>query len=461
MTRTTLLSLGCLLSLSLVACGDDDSGGTDTGAPDTNVMDTNPALDTAPGDTNVPDTNPADTGSMGCEGDGCDVVGLAGGSSHTCAIRGNGEVLCWGQNFFGQLGDGLMRHPGTNCTDGEVEQIDCFATPVVAQDLEATAISANAGPSTCALTSDGVSCWGLSNVPPVGSDQRTRVRTPEVLDGFSGATVLARNSINTCALVGTDVLCRGESENGQLGTGERELRRDPAAVTGLTAPTSVAISSGGSFACATDDGSVKCWGSDRSGELGDGDAAHGTPCGDALTEIDCSDVPVEVVGLDGTEQIHLGSNFACALTTAGTVMCWGSNNAAQLGMDPSAVGQLNVPTDIGLSGIVDLAVGRNHVCTIDTAGAVACHGGNEEGQLGDGMEVGSHGMCTLDTTIDCSSTPVSVTLPAPAIEITAGFEHTCVLLDNADVYCWGLSEDKQLGTDVRERQPSPVLVEFN
>jgi alpha-tubulin suppressor-like RCC1 family protein len=112
----------------------------------------------------------------------------------------------------------------------------------------------------------------------------------------------------------------------------------------------------------------------------------------------------------------------------------------------------------GLGMVVDIAAGTRHVCSLDADGNVSCWGGNEEGQLGDGSLDHLEECMPGSALVDCSSTPVSVTLPASAIAIESGLEHSCALLMSGEVYCWGYNDQRQLGDGTRERQASPVQV---
>ena len=128
------------------------------------------------------------------------------------------------------------------------------------------------------------------------------------------------------------------------------------------------------FPCALMSGSVvKCWGHNLDGELGNG----------AITQFE---PPVDVVGAaDGFLEITVGGGFTCALTTAGGVKCWGSDNFGFMGSVPTTFTRTQPVDVVGLSGgIAGVEAGWDYVCTLSIDGTVKCGGSNSDGQLGDG-----------------------------------------------------------------------------
>ena len=185
----------------------------------------------------------------------------------------------------------------------------------------------------------------------------------------------------------------------------------PVAVSGLSSGV-IAITSGGTFACAlTTAGGVECWGDNSYGQLGNGTATD-------------SSVPVAVSGLSsGVSAISAGNAQTCALQAGGGVECWGDNFAGQLG-NGTTTGSL-VPVAVsGLSsGVSAISAGSNYTCALTSAGGVECWGDNTYGQLGNG------------TTTD-SSVPVAVSgLSSAASAISAGGNHTCALTTAEGVQC--------------------------
>ena len=234
--------------------------------------------------------------------------------------------------------------------------------------------------------------------------------------------VLAGGSLHTCGLTGTgSVKCWGYNSEGAVGNGTDVNQQTPANVIGLISDVT-AIAAGGDHSCGlTGGGGVKCWGNNSSGQLGDGTT-------------DNRSIPVDVTGLtSGVIGIVTGADHTCALTSGGGVKCWGSSQYGQLGNGTSNTIS-TTPVDVtGLgSGVIKISSGGNHVCALTTSD-VKCWGFNLFGQLGDGTNTSR-------------STPVSVTGLSGATAMAAGFSHTCALISAGGMKCWGGNAAGQLGT---------------
>lgn len=453
MNRT--LALLCVLGLA-IGCGDDDSttdvgpmdsGAGDVGAPDTSTPDAGPDPDAGPEpDANVPD----------CGAD-CDVLEVGVNSSAVCARLRNSEVWCWGANLFGQLGDDRMRH-GTTCGMGNPDPLDCSPGAVRVRNVEASAIHPG-GPGVCATTEAGLACWGLSDAPPVGTDQRLRRFEPELIEGFDDFTAVSRGFGNTCVVTSAGgVQCIGNNDSAQVGDGTQIEQLEPVDVVGLSGVEELAFSTGGQFACVRNGEGVQCWGDNSSLQLGDGVEEH-VVCGNGVVTYDCSPAPV-TVALDGAAtQLALGSNHACALV--GTeVWCWGNNGAGQLGLGTYTPAE-DVPTMVpGVSATL-IRAGGETTCALTTEGSIMCWGRNDEGQLGDGEEVGTHDACTVGSdSVDCTATPVMVDSESTFTNLDVNFANGCGVSAEG-VECWGWNDQRQLGENgpvSRERTSTPVAV---
>jgi alpha-tubulin suppressor-like RCC1 family protein len=133
-------------------------------------------------------------------------------------------------------------------------------------------------------------------------------------------------------------------------------------------------------------------------------------------------------------QIATGGYHSCAVTSEGGVQCWGRNAQGQLGNGTFSASALAGPVTGLTSGVVSVSTGNWHSCALLTTGAVKCWGANGTGQLGNGSSVGS-------------STPVNVSgLGGGVAAIAGGKDHTCALLSNGGVKCWGYNGQGQLGT---------------
>jgi alpha-tubulin suppressor-like RCC1 family protein len=271
------------------------------------------------------------------------VGAVSAGDSHTCALTTGGAVKCWGDNSYGQLGD------GQTCGSGVCN------TPVDVSGLTSggAAISAG-GYHTCAVTTGGgVKCWGNNGYGQLGDGQSCSslgCTTPVDVSGLSsGVAAVSAGFYHGCALsTSGGVKCWGYNGDGELGDGQAcgFYCLTPADASGLTSGVAV-ISAGGFHSCAlTTGGGVKCWGDNNSGQLGDGQTC-GFSC---LT-------PVGVSGLSsGVSAVSAGFYHTCALTTGAAVKCWGDNSSGQLG-DGQACGTDACTTPVDITDVTPTPTG--------------------------------------------------------------------------------------------------------
>ena len=330
----------------------------------------------------------------------------------------------------------------------------------------------------CVLTRRGtVRCWGNGDQSHIGYGRGRlgRLQGPEVGDLPIGgrATALFLQSQFACALLDAgEMQCWGSADRGSLGhgrgsapwanIGDDETPEDagPVPVGGRVA----AIGGGDFRACAVlGDGALRCWGDNVAGQLGYGPAVSDVLVGDDETPADVGNVPVggpvvQVVG---------GRLWTCALMETGSVRCWGINSET---WDPetretgqnyglgygrahgfrSPIGDDETPEEVGdlpLPGrAAKLAGGGYHACALMDDGAVRCWGFNGFGALGHGLGFGQH--IGDDET---AARTVPLRFPGAVVDITAGYFHTCALLETGDVYCWGLPDRGRLGYGNDER----------
>jgi alpha-tubulin suppressor-like RCC1 family protein len=418
-----------------------DNGGTTLGGHQ--PADASPAVDSIPhgavgcGTTVAADqhvtTRPqratCDAGAIEVPVDYIDVVS---GDSHSCGLREDWTVWCWGFNFYGQLGDGTQ---------------NSSETPVQVVGLN-TVTTVTAGRfHTCATQSGGVvRCWGYNNAGQLGDGTTTDSPVPVTVTGLVGAGSIAAGESHTCARVGDEtagygVRCWGLNSSGQLGDGTTQDRLAPVAVIGL--PSVHAVVAGLKHTCVEGvAGGVSCWGENSDGQLGNGSTiSSATP------------VPVFDPGL--VDEVAAGGRSSCAVMSADlTVQCWGSNSLGQLGngtsgsiaTTPVPVTGLVVDAQLAASGRT-LAVGLEHACARRADLSLACWGGNGHGQLGNG-------------TLAASAVPVAVigvTGADPRGPIAAGWWHTGVIEAGRPRF-WGRNPDGQLGDATTTSRSRPVAV---
>ncbi|PKN20156.1 MAG: hypothetical protein CVU65_17705 [Deltaproteobacteria bacterium HGW-Deltaproteobacteria-22] len=252
--------------------------------------------------------------------------------------------------------------------------------------------------------------------------------------GCADAASVTGGYIHTCArLTDGAIRCWGVNNNSQLGTGDASEHTTPAQVHGLLGGTE-AVASGNSFACALrSDGRVVCWGANDFGQLGYGTLNQG-------------EIPVEVFGVDDATSLACGLDHTCVVRLLGEVWCWGANDYHQVGpMD----GDVTMPTAVpGVTGAVAVVAGAWHTCALVTGGQVLCWGRNNHRQMGN------------SSTEAIQATPAPVADLINVVALGAGNDHTCAILNNGSVHCWGRNDAGQLGdgtTNPSASSPVPVI----
>ena len=513
------------------------------------------------------------------------VADIVAGANHTCALHEDGTVSCWGSNRFGQLGIGLgiletyssstpapvkglknataitagynhscaLRQDGSvSCwghnKNGQIGQSESHETSEIRAPFEvpgitdATAIAAG-GNHACALHPDGnVSCWGA--VPFGGSNSNSDSSTPQLIEGISNVIdITAGGGFETgftCALhqdrttscwsnrywaypredwwdefpatitkhAGIDntvaieagrshvcvikqtgsIACRGSNDSGQLGRGfTSEDESEMAEVIGIDDATTLAL--GASHSCAVRDGTMlSCWGSNSQGQLGVGTVGYfSTEQRKVNTHIEAAMVSagynhscmlhkdlvtpnngnggirangyVSCWGSNDNEQfndlyyitydylktvegvydavaVSAGGNHACALNGDGTVICWGNNSSNQLGRIIGDLGSTRATLVADITDAISVDAGGSHTCAVLTDKTISCWGSNSTGQLGSGE----------GNKNSTSARPVRVIGIADAASVSAGARHSCALHENGSISCWG--KNGPLGTDL-------------
>lgn len=221
-------------------------------------------------------------------------------------------------------------------------------------------------------------------------------------------------------------------------------------VTCANAYTTLQIDVGSYSSCALlNNNQLKCWGWNAYGQLAQGDTVDRgddtSEMGNALTQIDVR-TPRTVV------QMETGGEHACAVLDNGRIRCWGRNDRGQLGLGDAdnrgdAPGEMgdNLPSvDLGSGrSALQVAVGNQHSCALLDNGGVKCWGRNDYGQLGQG-----HNFDKGDGPNELGDFLSEIALDASygtVTQIAAGGFHTCALFDSGNVQCWGVNDQGQLG----------------
>ena len=306
---------------------------------------------------------------------------VAAGSVSACALLSNGTVKCWGKNDNGQLGNGT--------TTRSLVPVDVSGLTSVTQ------VSGNYT-SMCALRSDNtVRCWGWNVTHQMGDGTTTDRSTPITPSGLGSVTQVSAGVFGGCGLL-TDatVRCWGAGNNGGLGDGSTTYATSTkTSPTGLSGVSQISGGPGWGNECAVlTSGTVKCWGLNDNGQIGDGSTDM------RLTPVTVSGFAASVVQMD------VGFFSPCAALSNGTAMCWGWNAYGQVG-NGSTVNP-NVPTLVsGLGNVLRVASGYTHSCAVLSGTTVKCWGRNHVGQLGDGTTTSSL------TAVTVAAPPVPLTAP--------------------------------------------------
>ena len=366
------------------------------------------------------------------------------GTSHSCAVQEDRTVQCWGAGSSGQLGNG--RNVNSNI-------------PVRVSRITTAAQVSTGASYSCALLADGtVQCWGAgdsgqlgnggtddSNLPVVVSVLTDPADSSSDLTPLTDVTLISTGASYSCALLadGT-VQCWGAGDSGQLGNSGDTNSNTPVTVSNIA--TATRVSAGASHACALlADGTVQCWGLNGEGQLGNsGDTNSNTPVTVSVLT-DPADSNSDLTALTGVTAISAGASHTCASLAARTVQCWGTGDSGQLGNGADD----NSPTPVSVSQIAGLAAqisaGNSHSCAVLLDETVQCWGLNDNGQLGNDDNTNSN-------------TPVVVSSISAVAEVSAGSSHTCALLLDETVQCWGLNGEGQLGNSGNTNSNTPVVV---
>jgi alpha-tubulin suppressor-like RCC1 family protein len=387
---------------------------------------------------------------------------IATGVYHSCAVLPTDALRCWGFSGDGQLGYGNINTVGETNTPGSAGPVDLGGHTVAAL---------TAGDyHTCAILDDGtVRCWGYGYDGELGYGNQNDVgviNTPGSMPpvnlgtgltataisagGTAGGTGGSGGGRHTCVILNTSgVECWGDNADGELGYAKGVAtvgaNNSPAAEgpVNLGGHSAKAIAAGGQHTCAIlEDNTVKCWGSGAYGQLGYG------PSGPGGSVYDPSAVGTVDLGAGRTAvAITAGDYYTCAILDDGSVECWGQGDFGQLGYgNTNSVGATDTPASVGPVDLgagrkaVAISAGADHTCAILDNGTVLCWGSGANGQLGYGN---TNSVGATDT--PASVGPVNLGAGRTATAISVGQSDTCARLDDGSVQCWGLGTSGVLG----------------
>ena len=366
----------------------------------------------------------------------------------SCAIYDNGSLYCWGRNDHGQLGLG-----STSGREDAPQFVDFGTGRTVTTLGMGSSGSEGTEPNshTCAVLDNGsLMCWGANGDGQlgIGNVSANGVWEPTFVNVGSGVTVIsvATASSSSCALLSNQsVKCWGKNNFGQLGLGNISnndvLTPHYVNFTGSSKP--VSLHAGMNSYCAKlDNGSIACWGRNTDGELGLGNTTNqNTP------------VTLSIPAGRTVATVSLGKRFMCLSYDNGSVACVGVNDKNQLGQGGIGVSQSSLLYVNGIEMMAQRVDAAQHVaCAHLVNGSVVCWGEDEWGLFGNSSS--SYTSRTASTATEY----VNFGTDRIAASISVSMRHSCAVLDNGDLTCWGRNHKSQLGLGNITQQFMPVVV---
>jgi serine protease len=344
-------------------------------------------------------------------GTGTDWVSVSAGSYHTVALKSDGTLWAWGQNAFGQLGDGSTT--------------DRNAPVQIGTGTDWVSVSAGSY-HTAALKSDGTLwAWGYNDYGQLGDGSTTRRNAPvQVGTGTEWASVSTGTPYYTVALKSDGTLWAWGYINYGLGVGSESIVNSPVQIETGTQWASVSTTNRHTVAMKTD-GTLWAWGDNSYGQLGDGSTFN-------------KNAPVQIGTSTNWFSVSAGSYHTVALKSDGTLWAWGQNAISQLG-DGSTTDR-NAPVQIGTgTDWVSVSTGSLHTVALKSDGTLWAWGYNYDGQLGDGSTTRRNAPVQIWTDHFFNTVPV-ITTVSPLHDARKGYSHTVTLAATGGVppYTWSL-----------------------
>ncbi len=367
------------------------------------------------------------------------VVGVSAGA-FGCALLRGGEVWCWGPNAAGQLGvraDGCTVCPKPAKVAGVSGAIELASSP------NASCVRDKAG---------AVRCWGINNAGQLGKSPTGMPNcayggpcdaTPVTVPIPPAAQIAVGEGFACARLSDGSLRCWGDNAYGQLGEGAPTDGPHPAPVTVALSSDVVDVAAGRAnpSACATKkDGTIWCWGANFRGVLGHIGGGD-TSCPLTAPSTPCNGTPSPVPNFTSFTSARV-SRVTCA-KTAQDFYCWGFNGNGQIGLGILDAVDHAVPALITAVKVASIEPGYNHTCALDADGVAWCWGYNFWGTVGDGTIRGP-GVCEGDVKY-CAPKPARVVAVPKLAALSAGAELTVGLGVDGTVWSWGANPDGRTG----------------
>ncbi len=358
----------------------------------------------------------------------CAFVQLAVGYKSSCALRADGALWCWGANDAGQLGS------------GQVTEYESAPVPVVGIS---SAVQVDVGGHhACALVESGegtkeVWCWGENLSGQLGNADLTAQPVPTKVSGIEGDVeqIDVGWAVSCARLSSRPVACWGIGRYGLLGCEVDESAHPEPVILPMSEDIDdLSCDAGSCCVRVAETRQVKCWGSNHNGDLGN-------------DTVDSTCIPVPVGSIPAAAYLDKGDHYGCIVDYDGGLWCWGTNGHGQiLGANVTSIlTPTVVPTPAPLQHVW---LGWYHTCGATKAGRALCWGTNDSGQLGNGQNNNS------------PQSPVFVQDIQGAVDVEAGVDYSCALLDSGHIRCWGSNDRGQLGNGNFESSSVPVDLRF-
>ena len=334
------------------------------------------------------------------------------GAYHTCGITTSGVLKCWGENYFGKLGDN--------------SNTDRFFPVVIDSGTSYSQISLG-DHHTCGITTAGVlKCWGDNSSGQLGEGSNVNKNSPVVIDSPTTYSQVSLGAAYSCGITTGGVLkCWGNNYYGQLGDNTNSNRFFPKVIDSGTNYTQINL--GNSHTCGiTSGGELKCWGSNSSGQLGDGSYAEKfTP--------KVIDVGTNYVQIGLGSKMIIASNYTCGLTSEGVLKCWGINLNV-----PNTHLTLEHPTPLVIDNSTKydaVTTSTTHTCGITNNKQIKCWGStyNKNDALGIGFSGTSVPLPNLINDNDLYSKVITTD------------DQTCGINMDGTLKCWGTNTESIFG----------------
>jgi len=405
-----------------------------------------------------------------------DLGGSANGGYTTCGITSADDLKCWGDNNYSQYGDGLGTYNSS-------------LTPIIVHAGTKYKEISIGGLFACAIqTSGALECWGTNWNGQLGIGTYNDADSPVIVDAGNQYAMVSAGGYHTCGITTTGVLkCWGLGK--ALGTGDTNDRLTP---TEIDIGTTYAwVGAGEENACAiTTSGILKCWGNNEFGQIGDLGVMV-SPTTNQLTPLAVdtgtiySKVMMQKAWAGGSSHVH-----ACAVTTTGSLNCWGDNSSNQLALNlstnlPQIASGLTLSSLVADSGAfcgqdfsselycwgtnsnfvfrensastrarpyasggtkyASVSIGNNVGCGITSSGVLQCWGYNQAYELADGTTTAKYNPVIID-----AGTTYSM--------VSANF-NVCAITTSGVLKCWGYNAYGQVGDGTTVTKTSPVTID--